>query len=496
MKLSPISIPYRVVQRASSVVLVAFFAVGSGADRLVGSSLVVVGLAAVAVAALIAYEVAYYERFEYELTADTLDIRSGVISRREREIPYRRVQNVDIRRNVLQRMLGIAAVGLETAGGSRTEGSIRYASIAEAERLQREIQRRKRGVDGDDRNDEPDEEELFAITARELGLVGTFSFDTRIVGAAGLLASGSVPILSQFVPDPMAILLTAGGVLVLAGLLVASWLLGIAVAVVNYYGFRLTRDGDELRYERGLFRRYSGSIPLAKVQAITVEDNPLKRAFGYATLTVETAGYAPGGDGNQGSQAAVPIARRERVYALANEIEPFGDPDFERPPKRVRRRYAVRYLIVLGALAAVAYAVDWYVAVDLPWYGVAALVPLVPPAAHLKWTHRGYWLDDDHAVTRNGFWSRSIKVVPYYRVQTIIDSRTAFQRRWDVATVLIDTAGSFSIMGSGAAAVDIEIADAVELRETLNGRLRRTLAERRTPRTSGRPGAASDDPAP
>jgi len=66
------------------------------------------------------------------------------------------------------------------------------------------------------------------------------------------------------------------------------------VAFSNYYGFRLSRAGDELRYERGLFRRYSGSIPTEKVQALRIADNPAaKRALGYASLSIETAGYAP-----------------------------------------------------------------------------------------------------------------------------------------------------------------------------------------------------------
>jgi len=70
------------------------------------------------------------------------------------------------------------------------------------------------------------------------------------------------------------------------------------VALNYYYGFRLSRAGDELRYERGLFRRYSGSIPTEKVQALRIADNPAKRAL-YASLSIETAGYAPGQGANR-----------------------------------------------------------------------------------------------------------------------------------------------------------------------------------------------------
>jgi len=488
VKLAPESVPYRALQKVSGFVVVAFFVANSNdwgipAAAAAGGAILF---------ATLAYETAYYRRFEYELTTDTLDISSGVISRREREIPYRRIQNVDVSQSVIQRAIGLAAVDLETAGGSSTEGSIRFVKPDEATRLRREVQRRKSGsptgeasaAEGADEAADrdavgPAEEELFAISPGELALVGALSFDGRLIGLLAFLSSGSVPVLSGFIPEASATALTATAIVAVGGLFLVSWVLGAGVAFSNYYGFRLSRAGDELRYERGLFRRYSGSIPTEKVQTLTISDNPAKRALGYASLSIETAGYAPGQSGDQGSQAAVPIATTDRVYRLAHEVESFGTPTFSRPPKRIRWRYVFRYVIAVAVLVGVAFAVDWYVTPDLPWYGPVALLLAVPPAAHLKWKHRGYWLGDDHLLTRNGFWSRTVTVVPYYRIQTVIDSRTIFQRRWNVATIVADTAGGSSLGGTSAAAVDFELDEAIELREALQERLQSALTTQR-----------------
>ena len=499
MKLAPQSVPYRALQKAAGTAVALFVIVNSGGF---GLPLAVGGGAAILLV-MLAYEVAYYRRFEYVLTEDTLDISSGVISRREREIPYRRIQNVDVSRSVIQRAIGVAAVDLETAGGSSTEGSIRFVTPAEATRLQREVQRRKAGAGrrgeggegtetgvgatdadavatGRDDAFAPDEEVLFAISPGELALVGALSFDGRLIGLLAFLSSGSFPVLSSFLPETSAAALTATAFVGVAALFIASWLIGAGVAFSNYYGFRLSRAGDELRYERGLFRRYSGSIPTEKVQTLRITDNPAKRALGYASLSIETAGYAPGQDSESGNQSAVPIAATDRVYRLAHEIEAFGTPEFNRPPRRIRWRYAIRYALIVGVLTGIAYGVNWYVSPSLPWYGVAALLLAVPPAAHLKWKHRGYWIGEDHLLTRNGFWSRTVAVVPYYRIQNVIDSRTVFQRRWGVATVVADTAGTGSLTGSDAAAVDFEIDDVEALKETLTERLATAVAERRS----------------
>lgn len=475
-RLSPLSVPYRVVQRGGSLLAFLAFALATSG----GAGLPFVGLAGPAalvlvagggVAVLFAYEAAYYRLFRYDLTADTLDIHSGVVARRTREIPLRRIQNVDIARNVVQRAVGIAAVDFETAGGSGTEARLRFVSFAEAKRLQRELPRLKRGEKAVEEVRAP-AEELFALDDRELALLGALSFDFRLPGAVFIFASGSVPFVTSLLPDsfgfPAAIVGMA--VLVVVAVLV-SWVAGATVAVVNYYGFRLVRSGDELQYERGLLQRYDGSIPFDKVQTLTIEDNPLKRWAGYATLLIETAGHGPGGNENgRGSESAVPLATRGRIESLVNDIERVGSPEFDRPPKRTRRRYAARYLIALSVAAGTLYAVNAVLG-GVPWYWTAVALPAIPVAAHYKWKHRGVWLGDDHVVTRNGVLKRETKVVPYYRIQTVIDTRTIFQRRLRLATVTIDTAGSLSIGGSDAAAVDIDAATADRLRDELDRRL-------------------------
>ncbi|SFR45375.1 PH domain-containing protein [Halogeometricum limi] len=495
-RLSPLSVPYRVVQRGGSIVAALAFALATGGFSLpvvgLAGPLALVGLASLVAVVFVAYELAYYRRFSYELTPDTLDIESGVFARRNREIPLRRVQNVDISRNVLQRAVGLSAVAFETAGGTETEASLRFVSFDEAKRLQRELGRLKRGDAVGEESEEPTSETLFELDGRELAILGALSFDFRVPGVLFLFFSGSFTLVTSYFPDSMGPLVAVLGVavLVVAAVLV-SWVAGAVVAVVNYYGFRLVRSADELQYERGLLQRYDGSIPFDKVQTLTIEDNPLKRWTGYATLLVETAGYAPGQgeSSSRGSEAAVPIASRERVERLVNDVEPVGTPDFRRPPKRTRRRYVARYSIVIGVVTAIAYSAEFFLVDGFPWYAPLALLPVAAVGAHYKWKHRGYWLGENHVVTRNGVFKRQVKVVPYYRIQTVIDTRTVFQRRLRLATVTVDTAGSLSLGGQDAAAVDIDAADADSLRDELEERLRIAVAAHR----QGRVGIGVDD---
>jgi putative membrane protein len=497
MKLHPLSIPFRVVSRGIGLAWplliggVAF----SGGDPLLTAGVVV--LAVVGLAVLVAWEVAYYRRFDYELTPESLDIRSGVFSRREREIPLRRVQNVDVTRSFIARLLGIAEVDVETAGGGSTEANLRFVGREEAERLQTEVRERRaklreREAEGSEstgkgaaEGDEeaaavPEEETLFELSQRDLALYGVLSFDPRLLSGVAALIPFLAPAL-----DGTGGIQTLGwvvlGVIAVLGALVL-WAASAAARMVRFYGFRLWRVGDDLRYERGLFQRRDGTIPLSKLQTVAVEENVLMRRYDCASLAVETAGYSPGSSPSGGSEAAIPIASRADVLDLAQRLEPFDDFDLSRPPERARKRYVRRYLIV-GALAiAVGYLVSRFV-VAFPWYALVPLLALAWPAARRAHATRGYDLGSSHAITQSGFWRRSTRIVPYDRVQTVIRRQTVFQRRWDLASVVVDTAGSRSISTSDATALDRDVEEADELVSEVRDA---TLASVGTEKESGR----------
>ncbi len=476
MRLDPLSIPVRagesVIRLAWVLILIIIGSPALGGAS--GIGIVVIGWFVVA----LAYQLVYYQRFEYDLADGTLDIASGVVSRRNREIPIGRVQNVDISRNVVQRALGIAQINLETAGGSSTEASLRYVSFEEAKRLQSEIGRLKRGTESGEPTEAEPERELFRVTQKELVLLGIVGIDLRLLSLVTVLLPVISPSLREQFVDPLVGLAITAPLAAAAIVVVAALISGV-LAVTSYYGFRLARQNDELLYERGLLQRYSGTIPLEKIQTLSVKENFIARRLGYASLAVETAGYAPG---DAGSQSAVPLAARRRVFALGQSIESFEPVDFERPPKRARERYIVRYSLLALVAVAAAFAADSYTDLTFAWYVTLAFFPIAIVAAHLKWLNLGYDVQSEYVLLREGFWTRTITIVPYYRVQTVLDSQTVFQRRRRLATLVVDTAGSSGLTNRQPRALDIDERRAEELREAVADRLQGMVQHRRDER--------------
>ncbi|MDP3987240.1 MAG: PH domain-containing protein [Nanoarchaeota archaeon] len=79
-----------------------------------------------------------YNRWFYEFNEDGLKIERGIIWKRYSNVPYERIQNVDVHRGILARMLGFSSVMIQTAGYSAravSEGNIPAISVDGAEKI-------------------------------------------------------------------------------------------------------------------------------------------------------------------------------------------------------------------------------------------------------------------------------------------------------------------------------------------------------------------------
>lgn len=514
MKLHPLSAVWNALRRGLGVASFSFVVVGLGRTLdFISVSLVFV-LFPIGFVIGVGYSIAYYLLFEYELTEDTFDVTSGVFNRQHREIPFRRIQNIDVTQSFIQRLFGFAIARLETAGGGETEATLNFVSRAEATRLQSVIRERKQARDTETKTESETESEtesdassqarssreptrLFELRPTELVVLAVAFLRPKALlviplglpfaqdFVVSLLLTLARPFGGPAVLSPAALSPDSVLVLALVGLPVvalSAWVASALYTAIEYFGFRLGRIDNDLVYERGLLSRYSGTIPLEKVQTLTITEPVLARPLDYAGLTIETAGYAPGQSqsGSGESEAAIPLTQWDQMLELAREIEPFDDPTsaFVRSPKRARRRYAARYLIVVSALITVGYLVSVVFGGFSYWYAPAVLAPLALIGAHYKWKHRGYYVGENHIALRDGFWRQTTRIVPYYRLQTVQTQRNVFQRRLDLATLTADTASSASLLGGEATAYDISTDDARRLHTLLRERLQQDLTGR------------------
>jgi len=192
--------------------------------------------------------------------------------------------------------------------------------------------------------------------------------------------------------------------------LAGAWLLSIAGTLIAFSGFRVTRDRDRLRIERGFLQRRATTIPIARVQAVRVVEGVLRQPFGLAHLRIESAGYA--------AEAAVnttlfPLLRRREVPGFLAATVPelaFSPGALVPPPRRALVPFCVPPAIVAALLSAA------------PAILLTPLALLAVPLAVLHGFARaraaGWRIDGPRVLARSRALARTTVIADIARLQT------------------------------------------------------------------------------
>ena len=86
-----------------------------------------------------------YETLRYRFDDEGLSMSWGILFRREIYLTYRRIQDIHLTRNLLQRWLGLATVSVQTASGSSGPG-MSVEGILQADQLRDFLYARMRGA--------------------------------------------------------------------------------------------------------------------------------------------------------------------------------------------------------------------------------------------------------------------------------------------------------------------------------------------------------------
>ncbi|MBX3044406.1 MAG: PH domain-containing protein [Candidatus Kapabacteria bacterium] len=429
----------------------------------------------------------YY--FSFMITEKEITIKSGILSRKQRVIPIERVQNVNVKQDILQRLFGIAKVQIETAGDISAEGSLEFVKLQDADEINRIIRVYQKRILTDDTkpvdtyeiigksksetyNSTESGEELFRMTNKDVITYGmvrlrplflvygiwAMSFITQFKYLNDLVFGYIDETIESFGDLPTEYMVGLALAFLLFSVLI-SWIVDIIWTFAQFYGFKLVRDGNKLFESYGLLSKVSATIPLKKLQQITISTNPVKKKFNFYTMALQTAGFDIY---KKITQSGVPLAKKEVLMEIAKKIYPVLIPDeFKSISRKAIRRAFVRYLILMILPSvAIYYAFGWYVLIGL------ILIPAFYYAALLRWQYRGYYISDDLVFVKQGFWNQKLNIIPIEKIQTLHLTSTFFQRRLGLSSVLVDTASSFNI--SDAKIPDIDSEDAELILEELN----------------------------
>ena len=444
---------------------------------------------ALGVAALVSVgSMVQYRFYRYWLEEKQIRIKEGILFRNVRQVPYNKIQNLNLIQNPLHRILGVVKVQLESASGGKPEAVINVIDKASVEELRKKIHQ-------DDIQSTPSdvtaEQPKGQAAILKLNLAEIFRYG--IISNRGLVAVAiGFGFFSQFLDNAkdnfyrniignfvnqvessidavtVANSLVSNILLSIVFFIIAVislWLLSIGMALFKLHEFELVEKNKKLSATMGLLTRLQATIPMSRIQSLTVHNSLLHRLFKRIGVSVETAGGV--NTEQQGvtmKQLAPVLPITEKIHFL-KQVQDDVDwlavhwkPIEARAWKRMFKLSVFIWMLVL--LPTSMFSIYWYLTLGV----LAAVWSFFYAKLYVKNT--GYYLAKDVIAFKSGVVFKKETYVRLPKVQTVDVTENLFDRRHKMAVLRVDTAGA----AAGAHHIEIpyiNLQDALTLQATL-----------------------------
>lgn len=413
--------------------------------------------------------------FQFRLSKNSIEIRSGVLSKKHVNLPFTRIQNVKIEQPIYYRLVGFACLTLDTAGSSKQEAKVVALSLDFAEKLKQEIMGQHLEATHQTINVDH-EKEIEALSVSGEQVINSRSLKDLVIHGAtsnriwiflGVLApfyeklsDYSTDFLQRFDIDlsqlfnPSAHSHWQLSFYILAAVTIIMLVLSlfsIVGSIMSFYGFTLSKEDDRYIRRSGLFTKHEVSMRISRLQQIALKRDWLDMLLGRVNLCFEQSnmqvnGVKNGTTSSISDKIIVPSVTLDEALSLTLEVYP--ESDLEKINFiAISKRFLIRYL---GLLCAPFYLIVLFMLMLLEKYSlifpVTAVVILACLLIFMRWKRWGYAIDDQYLYVRKGIIGVDHFVFPIFKVQQAIFQQSNFMQRRKLCSV------SF-ILASGAVVI-------------------------------------------
>lgn len=442
-----------------------------------GNFWVIVGVAVVVTVILLISPFLNYWFFTFHVEDDELIIQKGVLNKERKAIPLERIQSVNITQNLVQRILQLVAVEVETAGSKAKELEIpglsrsfaeSFKNLLQDQTLQNQIENQPENQNqaedkslleyqdvttkNTSKESSTSKRELLSLDFTDLLKIGITQNHLR----SGGLALGVVfgfwynikDFVEQFYGDvfdgfewenmvgyaSLSLFLMAAILFIIASLLVS-----VILTFNKYYGYTLHRNGEYLEIQMGLLNRREIKIPIQKIQILEFHTNPLRRLLNYQTAKIHQAQS----QGTAISGAEVPACSPQMMVLLQELIfdHRIKEPVEQLDSIAISHARLTFYTTILPLVFAVGVSIyfEIYVLTILSTLLFGWLVY----SSYRDGKNTAITSDEELVELRSGWLFHKTIIVPIYKIQALEKWRSIFlKRRQQIHFTVHTAAGS------------------------------------------------------
>lgn len=411
-----------------------------------------------AVLAVIAYF--SYLNFTFYIDEENNEfvVNEGIFTKSKTAIQLTKIQQVNINQSLIQKMIGVYALEVDTAGSDKKEGSIKAISHQLALALKSRLLENEKKIvieensvfsEASVTSEEP--KPFIKIGLLTLFKIGITSNYIRSLGLLFLFYSTIRENLRNFSEkdyldgsqldtyfSKQSILqgvLTAGIILIIIVLLV-----NIVRTVVKFFGFTISKQKGSLLLSFGLFNTKSTIIKPEKVQITTVSRNFFQRKMDILEIKIQQAksGEAQSGKDSVEIPGCNELEKNKILKLIFDTI----------PEKGVMLKPNWRKL-VFGLFTGIVVPLSIYfgfgfylepLAFDYVFLAVGYTI-FVAALVYFGYRNSRLFVNQEYIILQSGAWDVDSRIIEIGKIQAITTSQLFWHKAPDIGSLTIHTAG-------------------------------------------------------
>lgn len=386
--------------------------------------------------------------FKYWFEDSELRVEYGLLIKKKRYIPFDRIQSLNYKESIFHRIFGLTQVMVETAGSrnGKPEAELTAITRIAAEKIEQEINTAKQKrvsvlEEAVDEGQQPTSRVIHKMSPKDLVILATTSNSIGVViaGVAAVFSQVGQYIPFDWIYEEFAHLIRFSFIFIAVLVFLAflfAWIVSVAITLINYFDFTVTEEGERIIITRGLLEKKRITIPLNRVQAIRIIENPFRQLFGLSTVVVESAG----GSFSKGSERKIvlfPLISKKQAIIPLKSLFPHFDVNVEekemvRSPKKARPFfYRIDFLWLIPLISIISYFA-------YP-YGFFSLLIIVLVILLGMWQHKTarFMIQGNQLTIIYRHINRVTFFVEKKRIQITQQSQTYFQKKNRLATARV-----------------------------------------------------------
>lgn len=414
---------------------------------------------AIVVALLILGVFAYFSYLNFTFFIDEENnefvINEGIFNKTKTAIQLEKIQQVNINQSLIQKIIGVYALEVDTAGSAKKEGSIKAISHNLALSLKVRLLDNEKKTEA--LNIQPETERIeepkpfIKIGLLTLLKIGITSNYLRSIGLLFLFYSYVQENLRNFSETDyldgsqfenffktQSIL---RGVLIVGVVLIAIVLLvNIVRTVVKFFDFTISKQKGSLLLSYGLFNSKSTIIKPEKVQITTITRNFFQRKMDILEIKIQqaTSGESEAKKDITEIPGCNEIGKNEILKLIFNTI-----PEKGVMMKPNWRKLVFSLFLGIGIPLFIYYIIGKYIeplAFDYAFLAVGYTI-FVAVIMFFAYRNNRLFVNDDYIIIQSGAWDVDNRIIEIGKIQALTTSQLFWHKSPDIGSLTIHTAG-------------------------------------------------------